>query len=98
MDYRTFVAWLVWAVDTDQLSLPVDRAWEKFSRTAESIKKTYTDPDEPMLYCKNCVSQTPIDVATDYALWFAKSRIASTSPEERDRQYGNLTNIILKVA
>ena len=102
MDYRTFVAWLVWAVDTDQLSFPVDRAWEKFSKTAGNIKRTYTDPDDPLLYCKNCVSQSIIDVATDYALWFAKSRIISTIistlPEERDRQYGNLTNIILKVA
>lgn len=98
MDYRTFVAWLVWAVDTDQLSLPVTKAWEKFSKTAESIKETYTDPDDPLLYCGNCVSQTPIEVMTDYSLWFAKSRIISTAPDDRQKQYGNLTNTILKVA
>lgn len=98
MNYRTFVAWLVWAVDTDQLSLPIDEAWEEFSKTAERIKRNYTDPDDPLLYCKNTVTKSPIEVITDYALWYAKTRIVSTLPSEKCTEYGKLTDIILKIA
>ena len=90
MDYRTFVAWLVWAVDTDQLSLPVDKAWEMFENTAVALKLTFTDPKDPQLFSEKAVNESPLEIITDYALWFAKANI--------DRGYGRLTKTILRVA
>jgi hypothetical protein len=98
MNYRTFVAWLVWAVDTDQLSLPVDQAWENFKQNAESLKRTFTDPKEPAFFCEKCVGESPIEMMTDYVLFFAKTRIIGDWSDNGSSQYGKLTETILKVA
>ena len=90
MDYKTFVAWLVWAVDTDQLSFPVDKAWEMFNNTAVALKLTFTDPKDPQLFSEKALNESPIEIITDYALFYAKANI--------DRGYGKLTDTILKIA
>lgn len=98
MDYRTFVAWQVWTIDTDQLHLSPEVAWEKFNHDAVGIKKNFTDPEDVLLYIEKAVTMTPLEVIVDYALCMAKCRIISETAQNRESYYGKLTDTILKVA
>ena len=68
---------MVWAIDRDLLETPVLRAWELFQRDAVRCQKTYTDPSDELLFCKNVVGMNPIEFFTDYVLSYAKSNVIS---------------------
>lgn len=68
---------MVWAIDVDALSLPLERAWEMFQKDAWGCYKTYTDPSDELLYCPNLVGSNPIDVMVDYTLCYAKMQVIS---------------------
>jgi hypothetical protein len=70
------LAFFVWAIDVDALSLPVEKCWEMFQRDAWECYKTYTNPADE-LYCANVIGKNPIDVMTDYTLAYAKSEVIS---------------------
>ena len=67
---------MVWAIDVDALSLPVEKCWNKFREDAWCVYKTYTDPNTE-LYCKNLVGENPLDVFIDYILFYAKMHVQS---------------------
>lgn len=50
MKKEVLTAFMLWAIQTDQLGLPVQTAWERFKQTAENIKGVYTDKSDPLLY------------------------------------------------
>ena len=90
MNKNGLLALMVWAIDVDALSLPLEKAWEMFQRDAWGCYKTYTDPSDELLYCPNLVGQNPLDVFTDYTLSYAKSAVVSDI-----RHYGKYDTFIL---
>ena len=80
---------MVWAIDVDALSLPVEKCWEMFQRDAWSMYKTYTDPNTE-LFCENLVGEKPLDVFVDYILCYAKMHVQSNITS-----YGVYDNAIL---
>ena len=89
MNRNTMLAFFVWAIDVDALSLPVEKCWEMFLRDAQDIYSVYTDPGEELLYCPNLVGKNPIDVMTDYTLSYAKTNVISGI-----RNYGKYDELI----
>ena len=83
------LAFFVWAIDVDVLSLPVEKCWEMFQRDAWGIYRNYTDPSDDLLYCPNLVGKNPIDVMVDYTLAYAKSGVISCI-----RNYGKYNELI----
>jgi hypothetical protein len=76
MNKNTMLAFFVWAIDVDALSLPVTKCWEMFQRDAWGMYKAYTNPSDE-LYCPNLVGKNPIEVMTDYTLTYAKMWVLS---------------------
>ena len=76
MNRKVALAFMVWAIDIDALSLPVDKCWEMFQRDAWNCYKTFTNPNDDC-YCKGLVGKDPIDVFTDYTLGEAKCLMIS---------------------
>ena len=68
---------MVWAIDRDLLETPLIKAWELFKRDAVRCQKTFTDPSDELLFCKNVVGMNPIEFFTDYVLIYAKSHVIS---------------------
>ena len=89
MNRNTMLAFFVWAIDVDALSLPVEKCWEMFQRDAWGIYRNYTDPSDELLYCPNLVGKNPIDVMVDYTLCYAKSEVISGI-----RNYGKYDELI----
>ena len=83
------LAFFVWAIDVDALSLPVEKCWEMFQRDAWGIYRNYTDPSDELLYIPSIVGQNPLDVFTDYILCYAKMWIVSGI-----RNYGKYDGLI----
>ena len=77
MNKKTFLAFMVWAIDVDALSLPVRKCWEMFQRDAWGCYRNYTDPNDELLYCPNLIGKDPIEVMTDYTLSYAKMYVIS---------------------
>ena len=77
MKKEVLLAFMVWAIDVDALSLPVEKCWEMFQRDTWGIYRNYTDPSDGLLYCPNLVGKNPIDVMVDYTLAYAKSGVIS---------------------
>ena len=71
------LALMVWAIDRDLLETPVLNAWELFQKDAIRCQKTYTDPSDELLFCKNVVGMNPIEFFTDYVLSYAKCNVIS---------------------
>lgn len=69
------LAFFVWAIDVDALSLPVEKCWEMFQRDAWSIYRNYTDPSDELLYIPSLVGQDPLEVFTDYILCYTKMHV-----------------------
>ena len=69
------LALMVWAIDRDLLETPVLNAWELFQKDAIRCQKTYTDPSDELLFCKNVVGMNPIEFFTDYVLFYAKCNV-----------------------
>ena len=90
MNKNILLALIVWAIDVDGLSMPFIKAWEMFQRDAWGMYKTYTDPNDKLLYCPNLVGQNHLDMFTDYVLSYAKTYINSGL-----RDYGKYNNHIL---
>ena len=90
MNRNTMLAFFVWAIDVDALSLPVTKCWEMFQRDAWGIYKTYTDPSDELLYCPNLVGKNYIEVMTDYTLSYAKTQLISGL-----RDYGKYNKALL---
>ena len=61
-----------------------------FQRNAWGIYKTYTDPNDELLYCPNLVDKDPIEVMADYTLFYAKAAVASGI-----RDYGIYNKLII---
>lgn len=89
MNRNVLLAFFVWAIDVDALSLPVEKCWEMFLRDAQDIYFVYTDPGEELLYCPNLVGENPINVMMDYILSYAKTNIISGI-----RNYGKYDELI----
>ena len=89
MNRNTMLAFFVWAIDVDALSLPVEKCWEMFQRDAWGISRNYTDPSDELLYCPNLVGKNPIDVMVDYILCYAKMWVISGI-----RNYGKYDELI----
>ena len=70
-------ALMVWAIDRDLLETPVLKVWELFQRNAIGCQKTYTDPSDELLFCKNVVGMNPIEFFTYYVLFYAKCNVIS---------------------
>ena len=83
------LAFFVWAIDVDALSLPVEKCWEMFQRDAWDIYRNYTDPSDELLYCPNLIGKNPIDVMADYTLCYAKMWVISGI-----RNYGKYDELI----
>ena len=90
MDRNVLLAFFVWAIDVDALSLPVEKCWEMFQRDAWGIYKNYTDPSDELLYCPNLIGKNPIDVMVDYTLSYAKMWVISGI-----RNYGKYDKAIM---
>ncbi len=71
------MAFFIWAIDVDALGLPVTKCWELFQESAVKCQKTYTDPSDELLFCKNVVEMNPIAFFTDYVLFYAKCNVIS---------------------
>lgn len=91
MNRNVLLAFMVWAIDVDAMSLPVTKCWEMFQRDAWGMYKTYTNPNDE-LYCPNLVGKDPIDVMTDYTLTYAKMHVISGT-----RNYGKYDELIKNV-
>jgi hypothetical protein len=89
MNRNTLLAFFVWAIDVDALSLPVTTCWEKFQKAAWGIYRNYTDPSDELLYCPNLVGKNPINVMVDYTLCYAKMWVISGT-----RNYGKYDELI----
>ena len=77
MNRNVLLAFIVWAIDVDAMSLPVEKCWEMFQRDAWGCYRTYTDPSDELLYCPNLVGKNPTDVMVDYTLCYAKMWVLS---------------------
>ena len=77
MNKNVLLAFMVWAIDVDALSLPVTKCWEKFQKTAWGIYRIYTDPSDELLYCPDLVGKNYIDFMVDYTLFYAKTCVIS---------------------
>ena len=89
MNKQTLLALMVWAIDVDALSLPVEKCWEMFQRDAWGVYRNYTDPSDELLYCPNLIGKNPIDVMVDYTLCYAKMWVISGI-----RNYGKYDELI----
>lgn len=99
MNRQTLLAFIVWAIDIDGFSLPFMKAWEKFQRNAWGMLKTYTDPNDELLYMPKLVGTDPIEFFTDYVLMYAKWHIeankTSSTPQPDGALYGKYEKEIL---
>lgn len=86
------LALTIWAIDRDCLGLPFHKAWEAFCHNAWDMYRTYTDPNEPLLYCKNLKGVDYLDFFVDYILFYTKVKV-----ESNVESYGKLDNLIRKV-
>ena len=89
MNRNTMLAFFVWAIDVDALSLPVKKCWEMFQRDARGIYRNYTDPSDELLYCPDIIGKNHIDVMVDYTLSYAKMWVISGI-----RNYGKYDELI----
>ena len=89
MNRNVLLAFMVWAIDVDALSLPVEKCWEMFQRDAWGIYRNYTDPSDELLYCPDLIGKSPIDVMVDYTLSYAKMWVISGV-----KSYGNYDKLI----
>lgn len=85
------LALTIWAIDRDCLSLPFHKAWEAFCHNAWDMYKTYTDPNDSLLYCKNLKGVDYLDFFVDYIMFYALAHINSGI-----YSYGKLDTMILK--
>jgi len=85
MNKNVLLALMIWAIDVDALSLPMTKCWEMFQRDAWAMYKTYTDPNDELLYCPNLIGCNPLEVMVDYTLSYAKMHVISGI-----KSYGNL--------
>lgn len=90
MNKDVLTAFIVWAVDTDNLNLPVLKAWGEFVEDAFNMLKVYTDADDKLLFCKDLVGADPIEFFTDYILCYAKMKMLSDV-----ESYGKLGDTII---
>lgn len=90
MTSDTLLALIIYAIDRDALSLPVEKVIELFRKDAASMKKNYTDPNDELLYIKGMEKVDDIEFFTDYVLCYAKCDIKSGL-----RGYGKLNEQIL---
>lgn len=88
---KQLTAFLVWAYDTDRMSMPISEALKQYQQNAEGMLRVYTDPSDPTLFIKRLVGSDPIAFFEDYILSFAKSRVLSGL----DRYNENITTAIL---
>ena len=77
MNKMNLLALMVWAIDRDLLEISVPKAWELFQKDAIGCQKTYTDPSDELLFCKNVVGMNSIEFFTDYVLSYAKCNVIS---------------------
>ena len=77
MNKLTTLAFIVWAMDVDGMSLPITQALERFRKEAEGCQSLFTDPNDKLCYCERIVNMKPLDFFTEYVLAHAKSEVAS---------------------
>lgn len=77
MNKNVLLAFIVWAIDVDAMHLPFKKCWEMFQRDAKTMYKTYTDPNDVLLYCPDIIGENPINFMADYTLCYAKMRVLS---------------------
>lgn len=77
MTSDTLLALMIYAIDRDALSLPVEKVIELFRKDATSMKKNYTDPNDELLYIKGMEEVDDIEFFTDYVLCYGKSALIS---------------------
>ena len=90
MNKLTTLAFIVWAIDVDGMSLPVIQALERFRKSAEGVQRIFTDPSDKLTYCEKVVNMNPLDFFTEYVLFYAKSEV-----ESGIRGYGKYNTEIL---
>lgn len=90
MKKEVLLAFMIWAIDVDALHLPVQQAWEKFTQDAKGVKSIYTDPSDESLFVSSLVNKDPIEIMTDYTLFYAKTQLTSGL-----RNYGKYNKALL---
>jgi hypothetical protein len=81
---------MIYALDGDMLSWSVTKVFKHFVEKAESMKKTYTDPTDKLLYMPKLLNVKPVDMFADYILMYAKMHV-----ESGVRDYGEYNKQIL---
>ena len=70
MDGRTLKALCMWAKETGRLDMPLSQAIVEFKETGKNILRTYTDPADISLFCKDLVGYNPVKFFTEYILFY----------------------------
>jgi len=91
MNKETLLALMCYALDRDLLSLPVSRVLQLFKNDAAALKKTYSDPEDELLYIKGIENVEDIDFFTDYVLCYSKMDSISGL-----RDYGKYNEELIK--
>lgn len=91
MNKDNLLALLVYAIDRDRLSAPVDVVLSEFLDNANGCKKIYTDPSDPLMYIEGLAEMDDIEFFTDYVLFYAKCHIV-----DGDASYGKLDKQIIE--
>ena len=80
---------LVWAQDTDRMSLPVGEAFRIFKQNARGCMNTFTDPLDRDYFIPSLVGADPLAFFIDYILCHARCMVNSGI-----RDYGKLNDTI----
>lgn len=70
------IAFMIWAIRSQCMNLPIERGYEVFKEDAWKMYKTFTDPSEEY-YCKNLVGKDYVEVFIDYIMIYAKMHVQS---------------------
>ena len=70
MDGKTLKALCIWAKNTNRLNMPLSKAIIEFKETGINILRTYTDPADISLFCKDLVGYDPVKFFADYVLFY----------------------------
>lgn len=70
MNAKTLKALYIWAKDTNRLDMPLSQAIVEFKETGKNILRTYTDPADISLFCKDLVGYNPVKFFTEYVLFY----------------------------
>lgn len=77
MNQKNLIAFMIWAIETENLHAPITEAWEDFKSNAKRMQDVYTHPDDPLLYIPQLAEEDSISFFTDYVLCYAQMDVNS---------------------